>query len=174
MLEFYTKEFKERAKNQINEVNNIIKEVLPNIQKWQMKGCFVIGSNFEATYVPLVDNMKNQVGTEVKIKKDNEKYVITSGKEIIRFNYEINNDIVETYFVKLDNNVLSTSIMFYDGDDFISVSIEEVNGIENIKVSTNLDSNMYKDALLGRGDSNILEYVKSIYYSSKGKQRIRE
>lgn len=163
MLEFYTKEFKKRASKQINEVNDLIKDILPNLLKWQMKGCYVIDNNFTALYKPLNDSDNNQIGTEIKIEKGNEKYLISSSKEIIRVRHEVDNDIVETYLVKLEDDVLYTNVIFANSDDIIDVKIYERNNEEEIKVITNLDADKIKDSLQDRGDFNLLEYIKSIY-----------
>lgn len=170
MLEFYTKEFKKRASKQIKEVSDMVKDILPDLLKWQMKGCYVVGDNFTASYVPLNDRNHNQIGTDVKIEKGSEKYLITSSENIIRLRHEIDNDIVETYLVKLEDDVLYTNAIFANGDDIIDVKIYEKDGRENIKVITNLDADKIKDALLDRGNLNLLEYIKSMYnYDLKNK-----
>lgn len=175
MIEFYTEEFKKRASKQIKEVNDMIENKLPKIQKWQMQGCFVVGEDFDAMYIPLTDGLGNQIGTDVKINLDSnrEKYLVTSGERIIRLRHEIDNSVFETYSTKLQNDTLLTSIKFTNENDFIFVEIDEFNGVEKVKVLTNLDAEIFENALINRGASNILECIKSTYYGNNGRQRTR-
>lgn len=174
MLEFYTDEFKKRASKQIEEVNEIIKDKTPVLQKWQMKRCYVQGKDFNASYIPLFDEDNKQIGTEAKIYFKDEKYVITTGEETIKLRHTTSEPTIETYLTQIENGVLVTDINFINNDDFISVKIKEINGIESLEVLTNLDAKMYKDALLDRKDFNILDYIKEIYYSNKNNTRIRK
>ncbi len=176
MIEFYTKRFRERAKNQIKEVNDMIKGVLPNLYKWQMKGCYLIEDDYTVLYRPLVDGENNQVGTDIEVTKDNkEKYFITSGEEIIRVRHEEGKDLFETYYTVLKNDTLLTQVILNFKEDFISVKIQEKDGKEEIDVASNLDGEQIKEALLDRGDSNILDYIKTFYHDNeKSIQRVRK
>lgn len=177
MIEFYTEEFKERASKQINEINNMIKGVLPNLYKWQMKGCYLINEDYTALYRPLLDENNNQVGTDIKVLSDeaSEKYLITSSKEMIRVVHNLGHNIHESYLTKLDDNTLVTQILLNYNDDFISVTINNNGTSDEININSNLDEDKIKDSLLDKGNSNILEYLRSFYYDNKSNlKRVRK
>lgn len=174
MLEFYTDEFRKRASKQINEVNEIIEDKMPVLQKWQMKRCYVESNDFNATYVPICDENSSQIGTEIKVNFKDEEYTLTAGEEVLKLRHVTSGPVIETYLIQIENGALITDVSFINNDDFVMVKMKETNGIELLDVLTNLDARLYKNALLNRESFNILECIKDLYYSNKSIKKIRK
>lgn len=168
MLEFYTEEFKKRANGQINELNDMFKYLLPKLEKWQMKGCMVLGKDLTTYYVPIRDENDNQIGTKITIfnKITGETYLIVSLEESLKYRKTSVDGEIETYKLYLENNKLCLETIFVFNNDYIIY--REVEN-EDVKISSNseIDLKGLKEELLKIEDVNKMPLIKNMYFNNK-------